>query len=144
MENGKKERGLGLGNMRQMNLAYGKTEVPYSQRTKRAMGSSNDYEVYKRKHPILGKVYNGAGTLFWRGTWLGNAPLMEVARSTISLSKSYKRINEYWDSNSGGQWEVLNELIQSHTLSKLESTILMEDNEDKVSVEVTLEMEFLL
>lgn len=50
LENRKKERGLGLGNMRQMNLAYGKTEVTYSQRTKRAMCSSNDYEVYKRKH----------------------------------------------------------------------------------------------
>ena len=40
-------------------------------------------------------VYNGANTLFWRDSWLGDKPLLHMTTTDLSMAESYKTMKEY-------------------------------------------------
>ena len=41
------------------------------------------------------RVYNGAKTFFWRDTWLGDTPLIDLACINIPLVDSYELVQNY-------------------------------------------------
>ena len=57
------------------------------------------------------RVYNGLKTLFWRDTWLGDTPLIDLAYTDIPLVDFYKLVQDYWNCMTGWKWEELNGLL---------------------------------
>ena len=54
---------------------------------------------------------------------------MVIANQEISMTDSYKSIQEYWTPNSGWKWEKISGLLPSHVEHLLEATLVRQDNE---------------
>ena len=83
---------------------YMRGEANITKLTKK-IGTSNLWKGVTEAAHILStglrrKVYNGEDTLFWRDTWLGEGPLINMALHPLPLDESFKTVKDYWTSNS--------------------------------------------
>ena len=77
------------------------------------------------------RIYNGLDTLFWRDTWLGDTPLLNVALRTISLVDSYKTVHEYWTPSEGWRWNLITGLLPPHIEDRLKAVLVRQDADNK-------------
>lgn len=76
---------------------------------------------------------NGRIIKFWMDTWLGESPLIEVARQLVDDEDQTKSASDYW---SGEDWEcsTLNDWLPSSHFEALKSISLLNCNSIKDKV----------
>ena len=77
------------------------------------------------------RVSNGKDTLFWRDSWLGDIPLLDIALKDLTLEESYTMVWHYWNEPNGWNLDSLYGKLPPHILAKLRSILVRANEEGK-------------
>ena len=70
------------------------------------------------------RVHDGRDTLFWRDTWSGDSPLLNLAMKPVPMADSYKCVSAYWSSGEGWNWSSLAGLLPNQIEDLLHVVLL--------------------
>ena len=76
---------------------------------------------------IRATVYNGNKAFFWRESWLGDTPLMDLTLKPLPLVVSFRLVRDYWEAGRGWKWEKITGVLPQQ--ARIMNKMLRQDND---------------